>query len=59
MRWLSRYWYVFVFVIVNLAIAQPAQAKWDNDSCVDPETGGEVGCCTVCYWFCDCDYPDQ
>jgi hypothetical protein len=55
MRWLSRYWYVLLFVLVNLAVAQPADAGLQNDICEGP--GGETfGCCAVCWFFCECDY---
>ncbi len=55
MRWLSRYWYVLVFVLVNLAVAQPVYAGYKNSVCTDPE-GGAFGCCTACWVFCRCDF---
>lgn len=54
MRWITRYWYVLLFVSVNLAVAQPAEAGYSNDVCTDPG-GAEFGCCTTCWFFCHCD----
>ena len=55
MRWLTRYWYVLLFVLVNLAIPSSADAGLKNAACNDGE-GGEYGCCTSCWFFCACDF---
>jgi len=54
MRWITRYWYVFLFVLVNLAVGQPAHAALKNAACTDGD-GGEFACCTTCWFFCHCD----
>jgi hypothetical protein len=42
-------------ILVNLVIAADhASAGFKNGLCSDGE-GGEVDCCTVCYFFCSCD----
>ena len=55
MSWLKRYWYVGAFVIVNLAIASPAAAGWDDDWCEDGQ-GGQEKCCRSCWIFCECEF---
>ena len=57
MRWLRRYWYVPVFVIVNLAIASPADAGLRTATCSGPE-GEEFGCCKTCWVFCGCEFAE-
>jgi hypothetical protein len=53
------HWLITLAVLVNLAIAAPAQAiRWDNDVCELPDTGERVACCTTCWFFCDCTEPE-
>ncbi len=43
-----------LIVALNLAVAIPAGASdWENDVCY--EGGVAVPCCTVCFFFCECD----
>jgi hypothetical protein len=56
--WLRKTWVVWVFVVVNLALAAPAMAGWKNTICHDPE-GGKIPCCEACIFFCGCDLIDD
>ena len=53
MSWIKRYWYVGVFVLVNLAVAAPLSAGLDDDWCSDG-SGEQERCCTICIIFCNC-----
>ncbi len=51
-RYAREHWLLAVAILVNLAIAGPVAASWDNDVCV--VNGQAVPCCTSCYFFCSC-----
>jgi hypothetical protein len=53
---LARPWIIITFTILaNLAIPSQSNADWNNDVCIDPETGDAVPCCSHCWFFCECD----
>lgn len=55
MQWIKKNWVIVAFVLVNLAIAAPADAGLKNSTCAGP--GGEdEGCCRTCLIFCGCDF---
>jgi hypothetical protein len=52
LRLVREYWLIIVAVLVNLAIAGPVAADWNNDICI---VGNRiVQCCTDCTFFCAC-----
>lgn len=53
LRWITRHWTLVAFAVVNLAIAAPAGAAYDDDVCVEPD-GGSAPCCTRCIILCEC-----
>ena len=55
MSWLKRNWMYVLFAVVNLAIAAPAQAGWDDALC-DLPNGGATECCKSCWFFCACEF---
>ena len=53
---LTRPWVIIALTILaNLAIPNASQAAWDNEVCIDPETGNAIPCCEYCWFFCHCD----
>ena len=55
-RFLADHWVLVLAVVVNLAIAAPAEAvRWDNDVCADYQVDEIYACCTMCLFFCECD----
>jgi len=49
------HWLLVLAVVVNLAIAAPADAvRYTNDICQNGQ-GDWIACCTTCWFFCDCD----
>lgn len=57
MQWIKRNWLALLFVLVNIAIASPAQAGIKNGVCWEPG-GGQTECCETCYFFCGCDFVE-
>ena len=51
-RFVRDYWLLVLAILLNLAIAGPVSALWDNDVCV--VNGKAVPCCTDCTFFCNC-----
>ncbi len=52
-KFARKYGFPLLFVAINLALAAPVSADWDNDWCRE---GTEIiPCCTACFIFCQCD----
>jgi hypothetical protein len=49
-------WIVVLAILVNLGLASPAAAGWDNDVCY--QGGKAVPCCSSCSFFCTCDIEE-
>ena len=59
-QFVREHWFLTIAVLVNLAIATPAEAiRYDDDTCIDVEEEEWVQCCTVCWFFCDCEYDHE
>ena len=52
LRVAREYWLIILFVLVNIAIAGPVAADWNNDVC--SVNNHYVPCCTGCAFFCSC-----
>lgn len=58
-RALADHWILVLAVVVNLAIAMPlGAARWNNDVC-GTEDGYLEDCCTMCTFFCSCEFPED
>ena len=52
-KFVYEYGFPLLFVIINLTLAVPVSAGWDNDWCRE---GTEIiPCCTACLLFCECE----
>ena len=49
-----KHWILSSFVLINLGIAAPAAAGYDNDVCADREAEELDACCSSCWIFCSC-----
>ena len=47
------HWVVVLAILINLALAAPAAAGWDNEACY--YQGEVIPCCESCLFFCSCD----
>ncbi len=45
---------VFVFLLLNIGIGAPLQARWLDDAVCESPGGGYEHCCSFCVFFCDC-----
>lgn len=54
MQWIKKNWLIVAFVLVNLAVAAPAHAGWNDATCMG-SNGETHDCCEICFIFCGCE----